>query len=138
MRHPILTDITLPMQPKAVLVLLAAAFGTIQGVEARGDFSRSCSNYYIESNNFLRATCRRASGGQVNSALNLNACIGIASTSLVCRAKYVKFDLVACGRYIDGRAQWKLRCKRMCRLLNPHWGLYVVRMPRRQQDRRPR
>ena len=78
------------MQPKAVLALLVTALGAIQGVQARGEFSRSCTNYYIENNNFLRATCRNASGGQVNSALNLNACIGIASTSLVCRAKYVK------------------------------------------------
>ncbi|TEB22208.1 Cyanovirin-N [Coprinellus micaceus] len=74
------------MQPKAVLALLATAFGAIQDVQARGEFSRSCTNYYIENNNFLRATCKNASGGQVNSALNLNACIGIASTSLVCRA----------------------------------------------------
>jgi len=60
-----------------------------QTVQGRGDFSHSCSGYYIDGNNFLRASCKNDAGGTSNSALNLNACIGISGNSLVCQPKYV-------------------------------------------------
>ncbi|TEB27159.1 hypothetical protein FA13DRAFT_1776577 [Coprinellus micaceus] len=75
------------MHSTTALALFATAFAMLQGVDARGDFSRSCTGYFIENNNFLRATCTNVNGGQVNSALNLNACIGIDPNNLVCRPK---------------------------------------------------
>ncbi|KAF5311309.1 hypothetical protein D9611_012619 [Ephemerocybe angulata] len=73
------------MRYSAISYFGVAALATMQGAQARGDFSSSCTNYFIEGNNFLRATCGNGQGGQVNSALNLNACIGIDPNNLVCR-----------------------------------------------------
>ncbi|KAF9051833.1 hypothetical protein BJ165DRAFT_1401291 [Panaeolus papilionaceus] len=71
-----------------IVAFVATASTLFLGVSARGDFSRSCTNYYIQGNNILRARCGNGSGGQVESALDLNACIGISSgpgANLDCR-----------------------------------------------------
>ncbi|KAF6752328.1 hypothetical protein DFP72DRAFT_905697 [Ephemerocybe angulata] len=75
------------MRYSSLTYFAVAALATIQGTHARGDFSRSCTNAFIENNNFLRATCGNGQGGQVNTTLNLNACIGIDPNNLVCRPK---------------------------------------------------
>ncbi|KAJ3513262.1 hypothetical protein NMY22_g15095 [Coprinellus aureogranulatus] len=76
------------MQLTSTLAMFAmSALAFTQGAKAAGGFSASCSNYFIENNHFLRATCADGRGGQVNSALDLNACIGIDPTKLVCRPK---------------------------------------------------
>ena len=77
------------MQLTTLLAFATATFTVFSGVQARGDFSHTCSNWFIENNHFLRATCGDGRGGQVNSALDLNAGIGIDPTQLVCRPKYV-------------------------------------------------
>ncbi|KAH6913635.1 hypothetical protein BKA70DRAFT_1558906 [Coprinopsis sp. MPI-PUGE-AT-0042] len=65
--------------------LFAPALTFITGVNAASGFASSCSNYFIENNNFLRASCRNNAGGTTNSAINLNSCIGISGNNLVCR-----------------------------------------------------
>ncbi|PPQ73741.1 hypothetical protein CVT24_006961 [Panaeolus cyanescens] len=64
------------MQFSNILPLVATAFALVHNVAARGDFSRSCTGYYIDSDHYLRATCNNGQGGTTNSALDLNACIG--------------------------------------------------------------
>ena len=71
------------------LALCAAFAATVPAVIATGGFSATCSNIFMPNNNFLEATCGDGRGGHTTSELNLNACIGIASTELVCRAKLV-------------------------------------------------
>ncbi|KAH6913657.1 hypothetical protein BKA70DRAFT_728204 [Coprinopsis sp. MPI-PUGE-AT-0042] len=73
------------MKFSTLAVLAAPAIGLIGGAAAAGGFAASCSNYFIEGNNFLRASCRNNAGGTTNSAINLNACIGIDPNQLVCR-----------------------------------------------------
>ncbi|CAE6445997.1 unnamed protein product [Rhizoctonia solani] len=68
-----------------LFVAVSTALFAVSGVQARGDFSRSCSNYYIQSNNFLYATCGNGQGGQVTSSLNLNACMANDGRNIVCR-----------------------------------------------------
>jgi CVNH domain len=75
------------MKFTTLAVLVAPAVGLIGGAAAASGFAASCSNYFIENNNFLRASCRNAAGGITNSAINLNACIGIDPNQLVCRPK---------------------------------------------------
>lgn len=75
------------MQLTSVATLLTTAFSIFQGVQAQGDFSQSCTGVFIQNNNILRATCGNGSGGQVNSALDLNACISISGNNLVCQPK---------------------------------------------------
>jgi hypothetical protein len=70
------------------LTLCAATFAiTVPAVTATGGFAATCSNIFLPSNNFLEATCGDGRGGHTTSELNLNACIGIASTELICKAK---------------------------------------------------
>jgi CVNH domain len=79
-------------------LVLALGYAVVPAMAASG-FASSCSNYYIENNNFLRASCRNGAGGTTNSAINLNACIGISGNNLVCRPKYVHYPLsILCPR----------------------------------------
>ena len=75
------------MKFTAVAAVAVPLLTFVGGTAAAGGFAQSCSNYFIENNNFLRATCRNNAGGTTNSAINLNACIGIDPTQLVCRPK---------------------------------------------------
>jgi hypothetical protein len=81
------------MQLTTIVAAFVTTFAVFTGVHARGDFSHTCSNWFIENNHFLRATCGDGRGGQVNSALDLNAGIGIDPTQLVCRPKYVSWSI---------------------------------------------
>ena len=78
------------MQFTSFVALFAATFAALQGANAAGDFSATCTNIFMPSNNFLEATCGDGRGGHTTSELNLNACIGIAATQLVCQPKYVE------------------------------------------------
>ena len=78
------------MQFTSLVALFAATIGALQGANAAGDFSATCTNIFMPSNNFLEATCGDGRGGHTTSDLNLNACIGIAATQLVCQPKYVE------------------------------------------------
>ncbi|KAH6913659.1 hypothetical protein BKA70DRAFT_1558929 [Coprinopsis sp. MPI-PUGE-AT-0042] len=94
------------MKFTTLATLLGPAIGLIGGTAAASGFARSCSNYYIENNNFLGASCRNAAGGTTNSAINLNACIGINPTELVCRpngnyaANGCRACLIRTGQYM--------------------------------------
>ncbi|PPQ73476.1 hypothetical protein CVT24_007806 [Panaeolus cyanescens] len=68
------------MQLSNILPLVATAFALVHNVAARGDFSKSCTGIYLEGDHFLRATCANGQGGTTNSALDLNACMGISPT----------------------------------------------------------
>ena len=76
------------MKFTAVAAVAVPLLTFVGGTAAAGGFAQSCSNYFIENNNFLRASCRNGAGGTTNSAINLNACIGISGNNLVCRPKY--------------------------------------------------
>lgn len=80
------------MQLTTFIALFAAAFASLRGADAAGGFSATCTNIFLPSNNFLEATCGDGHGGHTTSELNLNACIGIAATELVCRAKYAEIQ----------------------------------------------
>ncbi|KJA16832.1 hypothetical protein HYPSUDRAFT_91058 [Hypholoma sublateritium FD-334 SS-4] len=73
------------MQLTTFAALFVTAFSALKGATA-GGFSATCSNIFLPSNNFLQATCGDGHGGETTSELNLNACIGIAATELVCKA----------------------------------------------------
>ena len=81
------------MQFTTLTALFVAAFASLQGASASGDFSATCTSIFLPSNNFLEATCGDGRGGHTTSELNLNACIGIAATELVCKAKYVQIQI---------------------------------------------
>ncbi|PPR02012.1 hypothetical protein CVT24_011135 [Panaeolus cyanescens] len=51
------------MRFTSVLAITVTLANTFLGANARGEFSQSCTNYYIENNNFLRATCQNGQGG---------------------------------------------------------------------------
>lgn len=78
------------MQLTSFVALFVATFAAFQGANAAGSFSATCTNIFLPSNNFLEATCGDGRGGHTTSELNLNACIGIAATQLVCKAKYAQ------------------------------------------------
>ncbi|CUA74094.1 hypothetical protein RSOLAG22IIIB_10980 [Rhizoctonia solani] len=79
-------------------VVSSVIFAT--GTQAAGNFAASCSNYYVQNNNFLYASCGDGRGGTTNSALNLNACIGNDGRNLVCRAN---------GNYATGCSGCRIR-----------------------------
>ncbi|CAE6479723.1 unnamed protein product [Rhizoctonia solani] len=70
----------------ALITAVSTAIFAASGVQAAGNFAASCSNYYIQNNNFLWATCGDGRGGRTTSALNLNSCIGNDGRNLVCRS----------------------------------------------------
>ena len=84
-----LWEVSSPVTMKLTTFLVFATpfIGLIQGAAAASGFGASCTNYFIENNNILRATCKNNAGGTTNSSINLNACIGIAATQLVCQPK---------------------------------------------------
>ncbi|KAF9036726.1 hypothetical protein BJ165DRAFT_1505543 [Panaeolus papilionaceus] len=47
---------------------------------AGGGFSATCSNIQLSQDHFLSASCGDGHGGKTNSALDLNACIGLNSS----------------------------------------------------------
>ncbi|QRW22553.1 CVNH domain protein [Rhizoctonia solani] len=55
----------------ALITAVSTAIFAASGVQAAGNFAASCSNYYIQNNNFLWATCGDGRGGRTTSALNL-------------------------------------------------------------------
>ncbi|PPR00135.1 hypothetical protein CVT24_008937 [Panaeolus cyanescens] len=65
-----------------LLIALATTTATLfLAVNAQGDFTLSCSNWFIDSNHFLRATCNNGQNIGITSSLDLNACVGIGSGS---------------------------------------------------------
>ncbi|KAF9494460.1 hypothetical protein BDN71DRAFT_978795 [Pleurotus eryngii] len=57
---------------------------TTPGVHASGDFSATCSGYFVRDNHFLQANCGDGVGGFRDSTLDLNNCIGRSGNNLVC------------------------------------------------------
>ncbi|KAF8668044.1 hypothetical protein RHS04_09182 [Rhizoctonia solani] len=70
----------------ALITAVSTAIFAASGVQAAGNFAASCSNYYIQNNNFLWATCGDGRGGRTTSALNLNSCIGNDGLAIMRRA----------------------------------------------------
>ncbi|KAH7320515.1 hypothetical protein B0J17DRAFT_723785 [Rhizoctonia solani] len=89
----------------AVSTALLAA----NGVQAAGNFSASCSSYWIQSNNFLYVTCGDGRGGTTTSSLNLNACIGNDGANLLCRAN--GSYAVSCSDYLIRTGAYTVRVK---------------------------
>jgi hypothetical protein len=67
--------------------VLGVSFFTVSSVNAAGGFSGSCSNYYMQGNNVLVATCGNGSGGTKTSSIDLNRCIANYGGNLACAAK---------------------------------------------------
>jgi hypothetical protein len=67
--------------------LVGAALFAAGGVQAAGDFSASCSRFWLQNNSIMYATCSDGRGGINTSSLNLNACIVNRNGNLVCAAK---------------------------------------------------
>ncbi|KAF9033601.1 hypothetical protein BJ165DRAFT_1534541 [Panaeolus papilionaceus] len=81
-----------------VFSLLSLASAFLLGVNAQDAIARSCNNFSLESDHFLRASCSDGRGGTTNSALDLNACVGTSGTSLVCQpnGNYAAFGCSGC------------------------------------------
>ncbi|KJA28772.1 hypothetical protein HYPSUDRAFT_176652 [Hypholoma sublateritium FD-334 SS-4] len=66
------------------IAVFATAFAAFRGAEAQG-FGVTCTNPVL-SGSILTATCGNGHGGQTNSALDLNACVGLSGGNLVCQS----------------------------------------------------
>ncbi len=67
------------------LAVFATTFAAFRGAKAQG-FGITCTNPVL-SGSILTATCGDGRGGQTNSAVDLNACVGVSGGSLVCQSK---------------------------------------------------
>ncbi|KJA28769.1 hypothetical protein HYPSUDRAFT_82350 [Hypholoma sublateritium FD-334 SS-4] len=65
------------------VTIFATALTAFRGTKAQG-FSFTCTNPVL-AGGILTATCGNGHGGETNSALDLNSCIGLSGGNLVCQ-----------------------------------------------------
>ena len=75
------------MHFSTILAAVGFSLSAAMSVSAAGGFSGSCSNYYMQGNNVLTATCGNGSGGTQTSSIDLNRCIANYNGNLACAAK---------------------------------------------------
>ncbi|KAF9033598.1 hypothetical protein BJ165DRAFT_1410328 [Panaeolus papilionaceus] len=76
------------MQFSNIIIFLATS--SVALFSANAQILEFCSTVQLTSNNILRAGCSDLRGGTTNSALDLNACIGVSGNSLVSRPNQIR------------------------------------------------
>ncbi|KAF8609767.1 Cyanovirin-N [Ceratobasidium sp. AG-I] len=69
-----------------ILAAIGFSLFAAMSVSAGGGFSASCSNFYMQGNNVLTATCGNGSGGSKTTSIDLNRCIANYGGNLACAA----------------------------------------------------
>ncbi|KAJ8697486.1 hypothetical protein PTI98_004289 [Pleurotus ostreatus] len=90
-------------------LFIATSLLVVPGAHASGDFSATCSGFFVRDNHFLQANCGDGVGGFKDTTLDLNRCIAKSGNSLrrVCELVLGVWD--PHGRVYDMRVSIAIR-----------------------------